>query len=210
MKILIVDDHMLIRKGIKMYLEEIHYIDKIYEVDNGIEAVNIAIKYEPDIVLMDLSLSGGLDGFTASKNILSSTENTKIIVLTMHDEEAYIKKAIESDVSGYLLKNNETNEIEHAIQEVMRGKYYYKSGIPKEQLDLLMEEKQKKSVLTSREQEIIRLISLGYTNIEIGEQLHISPRTVEKHKENMMKKLGITETHKLVQYALRNNYVDLL
>src|SRR5690625_2121982 len=127
MKILIVDDHMLIRKGIKMYLEEIHYIDKIYEVDNGIEAVNIAIKYEPDIVLMDLSLSGGLDGFTASKNILSSTENTKIIVLTMHDEEAYIKKAIESGVSGYLLKNNETNEIEQAIKEVMRGKYYYKS-----------------------------------------------------------------------------------
>src|SRR5699024_10008659 len=155
---------------------EIHYIDKIYEVDNGIEAVNIAIKYEPDIVLVDLSLSGGLDGFTASKNILSSTENTKIIVLTMHDEEAYIKKAIESDVSGYLLK----------------------------------EEKKKKSVLTTREQGIIRLISLCYTNIEIGEQLHISPRTVEKHKENMMKKLGITETHKLVQYALRNNYVDLL
>src|SRR5690625_7581278 len=85
----------------------------------------------------------------------------------MNDEEAYIKKAIESGVSGYLIKNNETNEIEHAIQEVMRGKYYYKSDIPKEQLDLLMEEKQKRSVLTSREQEIIRLISLGYTNIEI-------------------------------------------
>src|SRR5699024_3252738 len=120
---------MLIRTGMKMYIEEIHYIDKIYEVDNGIEAVNIASKYEHDIVLMDLSLSSRLDEYTANKNILSSTENNKIIVIKMHDEEAYIKKAIESDVSGYLLKNNETNEIEHAIQEVMRGKYYYKSGI---------------------------------------------------------------------------------
>src|SRR5699024_3921918 len=102
MKILIVDDHMLIRKGIKMYLEEIHNIIKIYEVDKGIDVVNIVIKYESDIVLIDLSLSGGLDEYTASKNILSSTENNKIIVLTMHDEEAYIKKAIDSDVSGYL------------------------------------------------------------------------------------------------------------
>lgn len=210
MKILIVDDHVLIRKGIRMFLEDIPYIKEVYEVDNGKEAVTIAIQNEPDIVLMDLSLSGGLDGFTASKNILSSTDNTKIIVLTMHDEEIYIKKAIAHGISGYLLKNNETNEIERAIQSVMNGNYYYKSSLPKEQLERLMKEKENNSILTPREQEVIRLISLGYTNVQIGEQLHISPRTVERHKENMMTKLSIKETHKLVQYALKNKYVDPL
>src|SRR5699024_11046325 len=112
MKILIVDDHMLIRKGIKMYLEEIHYIDKIYEVDNGIEAVNIAIKYETDIVLIDIKVLFKLDEFTSIINILSSNENNKIIVLTIDDEETYIKKAILANIYGYLLKNNKTNEIE--------------------------------------------------------------------------------------------------
>lgn len=210
MKVLIVDDHVLIRRGIRFLLEEMDEIKEILEADNGSDAIRMGIKHQPEIVIMDLSMPDGLDGFTATKNILSSTDDTKIIVLTMHDEEAYVKKAIECDVSGYLLKNSESNEIEQAIKAVRQGKYYYRTAIPEEQLKQLMENKGKHSVLTQREQEVIRLVSLGFTNIQIGEQLGISPRTVERHKANMMQKLHLKGQHELVQYALKNNYVDLI
>src|SRR5699024_7398586 len=114
MKVLIVDDHVLISKGIIMLLEGLDYIDEIIETDNGSDAITLAINHQPKIILMDLSMPDGLDGFTAAKNILSSTEQTKIIVLTIHDEEIYVKKAIEYNISGYLLKNSESNEIEEA------------------------------------------------------------------------------------------------
>ncbi|HEY4602026.1 MAG TPA: response regulator transcription factor [Cerasibacillus sp.] len=210
MKVLIVDDHILIRRGIRFLLEEMNDVEEILEADNGSDAIRLAIKHQPEIVLMDLSMPDGLDGFTAAKNILSSTEQTKVIVLTMHDEEAYVKKAIDCDVSGYLLKNSESNEIEQAIQAVRQGKYFYRTTIPEEQLKQLMKKKETRSVLTQREQEVIRLVSLGFTNIQIGEQLNISPRTVERHKANMMQKLDLKEQHELVQYALKNKYVDLI
>lgn len=192
-----------------MLLEGLDYIDEIIETDNGSDAITLAIKHQPKIILMDLSMPDGLDGFTAAKNILSSTEQTKIIVLTMHDEEIYVKKAIEYNISGYLLKNSESNEIEEAIQAVLRGEYYYKTNIPENQLKYLMK-KERTSVLTSREQEVIRLASLGYTNKQIAKQLKISPKTVERHKENMMNKLHLEEQHELIQFALKNNYVDLI
>lgn len=210
MKILIVDDHLLIRKGIRMLLEEINYIKEIFEADNGSKAISIAAKHQPEIVLMDLSMPDGLDGFTAAGNILSATEDTKIIVLTMHDEETYVKKAIEHNISGYLLKNSESNEIERAIHTVLNGGYFYETTIPDRQLQYLMKKKARKSVLTPREQEVVRLTFLGYTNIKMGEHLYISPKTVERHKANIMGKLELTEQHELIQYALKNHYVDLI
>lgn len=210
MNILIVDDHVLIRRGIRFLLEELDYVDNILETDNGSDAIRIAVKHQPDIVLMDLSMPDGLDGFTASKNILASTDNSKVIVLTMHDEEVYVKKAIECNISGYLLKNSESNEIKKAIEAVSQGKYFYRTTIPKEQLQQMMDKKAAKSILTQREQEVVRLVSLGYTNIQIGEHLNISPRTVERHKANMMQKLHLKKQHELVQFALKNKYVDLI
>lgn len=210
MKVLIVDDHVLIRKGIRLLLEEFPDVEVVAEASDGSEAIMLAIKHEPDIILMDLSMPDGLDGFTASKTLLSEVKNSKIILLTMHDEEIYVRKALQHQIHGYLLKNSQANELYEAMQAVLRGKRFYRTKIPESQLQRLSKEEEPKSVLTKREQEIVRLTSLGYTNVQIAKQLNISPKTVENHKANIMQKLDLKDKHELIKYAIKNNFIDLL
>lgn len=210
MNILIVDDHFLIRKGVRMLLERWEAVETIEEADNGTDAIALAEQKQPDVVILDLSMPEGLDGFTAAQNIHKTVPEAKIIVLTMHDEEAYIQKALRTGISGYLLKNSESNELQEAIEAVMRGERYYRTRIPLEQLEKMVANDSKKSILTPREQEVLRLVTLGYTNIQIGEQLVISPKTVERHKSNMMQKLNLQEIHELIQYGIKNHVADLV
>lgn len=208
MDVLVVDDHFLIRKGVRLLLERIDTIGQIYEAESGKEAVAIAIREQPDIVLMDLSMPDGLDGFAAARSIIQSTDATRVIVLTMHDEEVYIRKALRYDISGYLLKNSEANDLERAIAEVSRGNLYYQTSLTEEQLKE-MKEQSRETILTPREEEVLRLVALGYSNQQVAKQLDISTKTVERHKSNMMAKLQLDEQHELIQYGLRNDYTDL-
>lgn len=210
MKIVIVDDHLLIRKGVRLLLERMPQIEAIYEADNGTDAIMLAEKHQPQVVLLDLSMPDGLDGFTAAQNILSTTPTTKIIVLTMHDEEIYIKKALQCNIAGYLLKNSERNELQEAIEAVTRGELYYRTNIADDLLQKLKTSGDQSSVLTQREKEVLRLVALGYGNIQVGEQLSISTKTVERHKANMMHKLNLKEPHELIKYSIKNNYIDLV
>ena len=210
MNILIVDDHFLIRKGVRMLLERWEAVETIEEADNGTDAIALAEQKQPDVVILDLSMPEGLDGFTAAQNIHKTVPDAKIIVLTMHDEEVYIQKALQSGISGYLLKNSESNELQEAIEAVMKGERYYRTRIPLEQLEKMVANDSKKSILTPREKEVLRLVTLGYTNIQIGEQLVISPKTVERHKSNMMQKLNLQEIHELIQYGIKNHIADLV
>lgn len=193
-----------------MLLERWEVVETIDEADNGTDAIALAEQKQPDVVILDLSMPEGLDGFTAAQNIHKTVPNAKIIVLTMHDEEAYIQKALQSGISGYLLKNSESNELQEAIEAVMKGERYYRTRIPLEQLEKMVANDSKKSILTPREQEVLRLVTLGYTNIQIGEQLVISPKTVERHKSNMMQKLNLQEIHELIQYGIKNHVADLV
>lgn len=208
MDVLVVDDHFLIRKGVRLLLERIDTIEQIYEAESGKEAVAIAIREQPDIVLMDLSMPDGLDGFAAARSIIQSTDATRVIVLTMHDEEVYIRKALRYAISGYLLKNSEANDLERAIVEVSRGNLYYQTSLTEEQLKE-MKEQSRETILTPREEEVLRLVALGYSNQQVAKQLDISTKTVERHKSNMMAKLQLDEQHELIQYGLRNDYTDL-
>ena len=208
MDVLVVDDHFLIRKGVRLLLERIDAIEHIYEAESGKEAVAIAIREQPDIVLMDLSMPDGLDGFAAARSIIQSTDCTRVIVLTMHDEEVYIRKALRYEISGYLLKNSEANDLERAIVEVSRGNLYYQTSLTEEQLKE-MKEQSRETILTPREEEVLRLVALGYSNQQVAQQLDISTKTVERHKSNMMAKLQLDEQHELIQYGLRNDYTDL-
>lgn len=209
-KILIVDDHVLIRKGIRLLLEGLPDMEVAAEARDGSEAITMAVKHQPNVILMDLSMPDGLDGFTASQKILSEMKSVKIIVLTMHDEEIYVRKALQLHIHGYLLKNSQANEMYEAIQAVLRGERYYKTQIPEEQLRRLMKGEETESVLTLREQEVVRLTALGYTNIQISQQLTISPKTVENHKANIMQKLELKDKHDLIKYAIKNKFIDLL
>ncbi|WP_041637718.1 response regulator [Anoxybacillus flavithermus] len=210
MKVLIVDDHDLIRKGIRLLLEGFSDVEVVGEASNGCDAITLALKYHPDVILLDLSMPTGLDGFTTAKTIMDELEDVKIIVLTMHDEEIYVQKAIQYNIHGYLLKNSQTNDLHEALQAVYHGKRFYRTHIPEERLEKMFAEKEPRSPLTNREREIVRLTFLGYTNNQIANKLKISPKTVENHKTNIMQKLGIKEKHELIQYALKNHIADLV
>lgn len=207
-KVLLVDDHILIRKGIRLLLETYPDIEVVEEAGDGEEAVRMTLKHQPDVVLMDLSMPNGIDGFTAMKEILHQLPKTKVLILTMYDEEGYVQKAVQLNAHGYILKNSQGGELHKAIQAVYQGKRFYQTGIPKEQIEKTFKKRRqrKSSILTVREQEILRLAVLGFSNLQIGEKLSISHKTVENHKTNIMQKLGLKNKQELIQFGIQNHY----
>lgn len=208
-KILLVDDHILIRKGIALLLGNYVDITVVGEANDGEEAIQLAYQTEPDVILMDISIPNGLDGFTATKEIKKDLPEAKIIMLTMHNEIAYIQQALEVGADGYLLKNSQGGEMYEAIQSVYLGRRYYEVGLPQEQIEKLMRKKGKNNqdILSIREQEIVRLTILGFMNLQIAEKLFISAKTVENHKANIMKKLNFKSKAELIQYGITNKYI---
>ncbi|GEC87733.1 MULTISPECIES: response regulator [Brevibacillus] len=210
-RVLLVDDHTMIRKGLRVLLESYSQIKIVGESHTGNDAILKVNQLEPDVVLMDLSLPNGLDGFTASNEIRKSNPFVKIVILTMHDEEIFVQKAITVGAHGYILKNSHGELLFQAIVEVYRGKRFYKTSVSQEIINLWLKSDAKTmpSVLTLREKELVRLIVLGYTNKEMADKLLISVKTVENHKTNIMQKLGLDSKHQLIQYAIKNRYLDL-
>jgi DNA-binding NarL/FixJ family response regulator len=212
-RVLIIDDHTMVRKGIQMLLESYPDIEVVGEGEDGHEAAVLAQQLRPDVILMDLSMPEGLDGLSASKKILDDCPGTRIIALTMHEEEVYIQQAIRIGARGYILKNSRSDLLVTAIREVHKGRFFYRTSVPDEQIRRWLEHKDEKalsSVLTDREKEIVRLAVLGYANKEIAEKLIVSVKTVENHKSNIMHKLRFTTKHELILFALKNRYLDVL
>ncbi|MEC2074516.1 response regulator transcription factor [Metabacillus fastidiosus] len=209
-KILLVDDHVLIRKGIVLLLDSYPDITVVGEANDGEEAIQSAYKTTPNVILMDISIPNGLDGFTATKEIKKNLPDTRVIMLTMHNEVTYIQKAIEVEADGYILKSSQGGEMYEAIQTVYTGRRYYEVGLPQEQIEKLFKQKGKRNtnILSTREQEIVRLTILGYSNIQIADKLFISSKTVENHKANIMRKLNLKSKAELIQYGITNNYIS--
>lgn len=209
-KVMVVDDHKLIRRGIVLILEKANDIKVVAEAESGCEAISLAIQTEPDVVLLDISMPNGLDGFSTAEQIMSDNDKIKIIFLSMHEEESYIQRAIHLQGAGYILKNSQSSDLHEAIRTVYNGKKYYKVGIPEEQLEKMFKNKdQMESILTMQERKILRLVILGFRNKEIAEKLYISPKTVENHKANIMKKLELKTKSELIQYGLSNEYAKI-
>src|SRR5690625_120013 len=209
-KVMVVDDHRLIRRGIALILEKADDIEVVAEAESGCEAISLAIQKEPDVVLLDISMPNGLDGFTAAEQIMSDNEKIKIIFLSMHEEEAYIQQAIHLQGAGYILKNSQSGDLHDAIRTVNNGNKYFKVGIPDDQMQKMFQNKKKiQSILTMQERKILRLAILGFMNKEIAEKLYISPKTVENHKTNIMRKLNLKTKAEMIQYGLSNRYAEL-
>jgi len=207
---MVVDDHRLIRRGIALILEKADDIEVVAEAESGCEAISLAIQKEPDVVLLDISMPNGLDGFTAAEQIMSDNEKIKIIFLSMHEEEAYIQQAIHLQGAGYILKNSQSGDLHDAIRTVNNGNKYFKVGIPDDQMQKMFQNKKKiQSILTMQERKILRLAILGFMNKEIAEKLYISPKTVENHKTNIMRKLNLKTKAEMIQYGLSNRYAEL-
>lgn len=208
-KILICDDHQIIVDGLKSLVNSINGLEVTATANDGKEAVELLDILSVDIILMDIDMPR-LNGLDATTIIKKKDKNSKVIILSVHSEKAMIKNLIETGVDGYLLKNSTKEELENAIRQVYNGNQYFSSGVTK---SLLTDEKLKDKgnltvELTSREIEILKLISEGFTNKEIGNQLFISHRTVDTHRTNLMKKLEVKNVAGLISYAIRNGIVE--
>ena len=210
--IILADDHVLMRHGLRRILEERDNLEIAGEVGDGLELLNLLNKVNPDLIILDLSMPN-LRGIEAIPEIRHVRPNAKVLMLTMHKEEEYLYQAISAGANGYLLKDDAEKELFLAIEHIQSGKIYISPGLADQSMqnwarlrrgedDFHMTE-----ALTVRQREILKLIAEGKSNKEIGDLLFISVRTVERHRANMMSKLNIRKTAELVQYALRKHYI---
>lgn len=211
-RILIADDHDIIRAGINNILRNQLAYKVVAEAVNGEEALDKVEKLKPDILLLDISMPK-ISGLDVIARIKRASPNTKIIIITVHTADAYIMKALKAGVKGYLVKGNAAEDLLPALRRVVDGKVYLSSAVSSYLIDKIQgkepQEALKKEILTSREQEILRLVVEGKTAKEIADTLYISPRTVENYKNNLMKKLGLNKTSDLIKYAIKHKIVDI-
>lgn len=212
--IILADDHALVRQGIKRIIEEAEEFKIIGEVSDGIQLLDLLKKVIPDLIILDISMPN-LKGLEATLEIKRMQPKVKILILTMHRNESYLKHALSLGADGYLLKEDADSELLSAIQTVRRGEMYV-SPLLSNHSDGYDEQhgggshgNQQGHTLTNREREILRLIASGKTNKEVAEALFLSIRTVETHRANLMKKLNLRKTTDLLQYAIKEGYVNL-
>ena len=214
-KILIADDHKLIRDGIEAMLTELEDIQVICSVSSGEEAINEVRQNKPDVILMDIMM-GGMTGIEATRWIKDSDPAVRVILVTMEISKEYVSAGIKSGVDGYLPKDIDKQTLLEAIRTVHKGGRFFTDAIMKLVFeDFYSHEKLKSSdkklpnELTKREYEILGLVASGRTNKELAEMLFISVKTVETHKTNILEKLGLRNTADLVKYAIKNNIISI-
>jgi DNA-binding NarL/FixJ family response regulator len=207
-RVVLVDDHAIVRTGLKAVLADAPEIDVVGEASGGNEAVDLLTRIAADVVLMDLSMSDG-DGLTATRAITGAGDGTRVLVLTMHAEEAYLEAVLEAGASGYLGKADADRDLVEAVHAVARGEIFVQPTAARvlaqgaRRRDEQATERARYERLTDREREVMRLIAEGYTAPEIGEQLAISPKTVDTYKQRVNDKLGLTHRADYVKLALK-------
>ncbi|CAM3653503.1 MULTISPECIES: response regulator transcription factor [Paenibacillus] len=214
MKIVIADDHAVVRSGFSMIINYQEDMEVVATAADGLEAYAMVAKHRPDVLLMDLSMPPGESGLIATGKISADYPGTKIIVLTMYDDEDYLFHVLKNGASGYVLKNAPDDELISAIRMVYAGGTYIH---PQMATSLVREfikkdsespEQDPLSSLSQRELEILPLIAKGYGNKEIAEMLYVSVKTVEAHKAKIMEKLNLKSRPQLVEYALKKKLLD--
>jgi two-component system response regulator NreC len=210
-RLLLVDDHAVVRSGLKMLLENERDVEIIGEAASASEAIESAIRLKPDVILMDIGLPD-LSGIDATREIKKRLANVAIVALTIHEDEEYFFKMLESGASGYVPKRAAPEELLTAIRAAATGQVYLYPSLAK----LLVRDfldggrapgEQPSSDLTDREQEVLTYLAEGASNEEIATSLVISPKTVARHRENIMRKLNLHSRAELVRYAIRKGII---
>jgi DNA-binding NarL/FixJ family response regulator len=212
-RLLLADDHAVVRSGLRLLLESQPDIAIIGEVESGLDAVSRTAELRPDIVLMDVEMPG-MNGIEATRQIKSRSPETAVLVLTMYEDDQYFFEMLRAGASGYVPKRAAPDDLVSAIRAVSRGEVFlYPSLAGRLVQDYLQrhdaEEQEPAGDLTPREQEVLKCIAQGLSNGEIAEQLVISAKTVDRHRENIMRKLKLHNRVDLVKYALRKGLIDL-
>jgi DNA-binding NarL/FixJ family response regulator len=213
-RVILADDHHLVRKGIRSLLEKADDIKIVAEAENGSEAVDLVKRLHPNVLVMDIAMPR-LNGIQAAERIAQMGSGTAVVLLSMHSDETLVRQANRVGVKGYLLKRSITEELLRAIRVARLGERYLSPEIPDpEEIDLMYGQVACKAVdrfdrLSPREREVLQLITEGYTNKEIAGILQLSIKTIEKHRSNLMNKLHVNDLPSLLRVAFKNRLVFL-
>jgi DNA-binding NarL/FixJ family response regulator len=222
---MLVDDHEVVRTGLKTYLETQDGIQVVAVAGSGAEAVEMALQERPDVVVMDITMPS-MDGLEATRQLKALLPDVQILALTVHEDKQYLFEMMTVGASGYLTKQSAAAELVEAIRTVAKGNVYlqpvlarwlledYRRLISQPSVEAHPEprvavEDKDLSVLSKREKQVLEMVAEGYTNVQIGEQLEISPKTVARHRERIMHKLRMHSSTELIKFAIRTGLVDV-
>ena len=210
-RVLIAEDHAVVRGAVKALLEDQPDIEVVGEAADGETAVTLAKELKPDVVLMDIAMPN-LDGARATRRIKSSLPNIKVLVLTRHDEDGYLKKLLAEGADGYVLKQSSSAVLIDAVRHVSAGNSFLDPVLTRSMINELTDhrgqpDRQKKDTLTSRETSVLRFTAFGYSIKEIAAQLDVSPKTVESVKTNAVRKLKLSDRVDIVHYAIGQGWL---
>lgn len=210
--ILLADDHAVLRAGLRLLLAQEAHLQVIGEAESGLETLRLAEELQPDLILLDISMPG-LNGLEAISLLRKRAPQTRILILTMHDDVHYLRQALQNGASGYVLKKAADVELLSAIQAVMQGEIYVHSSMTRSLLEDILPPAQSTDIeqwdlLSEREKEVLRLVAYGYTAQEIADQLGLSVKTIETYRARGMEKLGLSSRAALVRFALSKGIIS--
>lgn len=212
-RILIVDDHDLVREGVRTMLEQEPGFEVVGECGDGQEAIRAVRELAPDVVLMDVALPGGIGGLEATEAILSESPGTRVIMLTQYGEREYIRRALKIGAQGYLLKRSVSSQLKEAIRTVFQGRRYLHPVAADELVELVTSgrslEEEEYETLTQRERQVLKLLAEGKTSRDIAKYLGISLKTAMTHRANLMAKLELHSRAEVVKYAIRKGVIQV-
>jgi two-component system, NarL family, response regulator NreC len=212
-RILIADDHGIVRKGLRLQLEQREEFEVVGEAADGREAVRMAEELGPDVVIMDIAMPN-LNGIDAAAQMVKRNTQLKVIILSMHSDESYLTRALTAGVKGYLLKETADLDLYRAVQAVAQGKVFFSPAIANTLLEDYMRQLQQRGLkdsydlLTDREKEILQLLAEGKSNKEVATTLDLSTYTVETHRTHIMQKLNLHSSAEIVLYAVRKKIIS--
>ena len=209
MRILVADDHGIVRAGIRLLLERQPDLEVVAEAADGVEAVEQTLAANPDLCILDVGMPR-LTGLQAAREILAHRPETTVLMLSMHDDERYLFEALKAGASGYVLKREADQDLVGAVRAIDRGDAFLTNAAERSLIRDWMEDGSKgpEIPLTPREQEVLKLIAEAHTNAQIAQILHLSEKTVESHRANLLRKLGMRDRVELVRYAIKRGLVE--
>jgi DNA-binding NarL/FixJ family response regulator len=209
MRLLIADDHGIVRGGLRLLLDRQPDMQVVAEASDGVEAVQLALRERPDICVLDVAMPR-MTGLQATVEIRAHAPEISVLVLSMHDDERYLYEALQAGAAGYVLKREADTVLVEAVRAVARGEPFMTNAAERSLVREWMEDDSTGPVepLTLREREVLKLIAEAHTNREIGEVLHLAEKTVESHRANLLRKLGMRDRVELVRYAIRRGLIE--
>ena len=211
--IVLADDHHIVRQGLRALLETEPNFKLVGEAGDGLAAVRLVERLRPNVLVTDVMMPG-LNGLEVTRQAVKASPHTRVIVLSMYSNDAYVVEALKNGATGYVLKDAQASDLVHAVREVAAGRRYLSAPLSEREIELYMRKmddapEDPYESLSNREREVLQLVAEGRTSAELAEKLFISPRTAEGHRANLMRKLGLANHTELVKFALKRGILPL-